>query len=71
MLPEKKKKYIQELIGFYQLADEILKTKPNLDRETLVQTFFAQKKSPFEKLQLALMRGQAIRASFKKINNAQ
>ena len=49
----------------------LLKTKPNLDRETLVQTFFAQKKSPFEKLQLALMRGQAIRASFKKINNAQ
>lgn len=61
MLLKEKENYIQDLIKFYQRADEILKKEPGLDRETLVQTFFAQKKSPFEKLKFSLMRGQGAK----------
>lgn len=50
--------YIDQLKRFYRQADEVLKTHPMDDRQTLIQTLFALQKKPADRLKQALLRAR-------------
>ena len=62
MVHKKKTAYLSWFKKIYKKANSIIAKKPNLDRDTVVQTLFLLEETPKERLNRALLRGSALRA---------
>lgn len=66
MTPEEIKQYEEKMIVLYQRANAFCATHPKADRNVLIQSWLMQEKTPLEKLEFSLLRGQV----FKRKKNA-
>lgn len=54
-------KYRDKMLALYQRANAFCQSHPEADREVLIQSWLMQEEPPLQKVELALLRAQALR----------